>query len=63
MKDPITIGRGSCVIDRAAINGVVRQDGRLLVFLKSSRPINIPDELSREVFEALTPAVARPPRE
>lgn len=63
MKDPITIESGCCVIDRAALNGVVRQDGRLLIFLKGNRPINLPDNLSREEFEQLTAKLQHPPRE
>ena len=53
MKDPITI-EGICTIDRHTLSGVVRQEGRVLIFLRGCRPINIPDTLSREEFEELT---------
>lgn len=53
MKDPVTI-EGSGVIDRAALVGVVKQDGRMLLFLRGCRPINLPDRMSREEFEELT---------
>lgn len=56
MKDPITI-EGICTIDRHALSGVVRQEGRVLIFLRGCRPINIPDTLSREEFEELTKKV------
>lgn len=52
MKDPVKIEGG--VIDRAALVGVVKQEGRVLLFLRGCRPINIPDSLSREEFEELT---------
>lgn len=52
MKDPVKIDGG--VIDRAALVGVVKQEGRLLLFLRGCRPMNIPDTLSGEEFEALT---------
>ena len=56
MQDPITI-EGICTIDRHALSGVVRQEGRVLIFLRGCRPINIPDTLSREEFEELTKKV------
>lgn len=52
MKDPVTIDGG--VIDRAALVGVIKQDDRLLLFLRGCRPINLPDRMSREEFEELT---------
>ena len=52
MKDPITI-EGVCTVDRCALAGVVRQDGRILLFLRGCRPINIPDTMSREEYEKL----------
>ncbi len=53
MRDPITI-EGVVTVDRHALVGVVRQEGRVLIFLRGCRPINIPDTLSREEFEELT---------
>ena len=53
MKDPITI-EGVVTVDRHALVGVVRQEGRVLIFLRGCRPINIPDTLSREALEKLT---------
>ena len=52
MKDPVKIGE--CTIDRAAIQAVVPQDGRLLIFMRSGRPINIENTLSKEELEELT---------
>ena len=53
IRDPITI-EGVVTVDRHALVGVVRQEGRVLIFLRGCRPINIPDTLSREEFEELT---------
>ena len=52
-RNPITI-EGVVTVDRHALVGVVRQEGRVLIFLRGCRPINIPDTLSREEFEELT---------
>jgi len=52
MKDPVKIGE--LVIDRTAINAVLRQDGRLLIFLRAGRPIVMDDTLSAEEFDKLT---------
>lgn len=52
MKDPVKIEGG--VVDRAALVAVVKQDDRLLLFLRGSRPINLPDRMSREELEELT---------
>ena len=56
MKDPITI-ENVVTVDRHALVGVVRQEGRVLIFLRGCRPINIPDTLSKEEFEELTKKV------
>lgn len=56
MKDPITI-EGVVTVDRHALVGVVRQEGRVLIFLRGCRPINIPDTLSKEELEELTKKV------
>ena len=53
MRDPITIG-GVVTVDRHALVGVVRQEGRVLIFLRGCRPINIPDTLSKAELEELT---------
>lgn len=53
MKDPITI-EGVVTVDRHALVGVVRQEGRVLIFLRGCRPINVPDTLSKEELEELT---------
>ena len=53
MRDPITI-EGVVTVDRHALVGVVRQEGRVLIFLRGCRPINIPDTLSKEELEELT---------
>ena len=39
MQDPIKID--DCVIDRAEVAAVLRQDGRVIVFLKSGKTINM----------------------
>lgn len=56
MKDPITI-ENVVTVDRHALVGVVRQEGRVLIFLRGCRPINIPDTLSKEELEELTKKV------
>ena len=56
MTDPITI-ENVVTVDRHALVGVVRQEGRVLIFLRGCRPINIPDTLSKEEFEELTKKV------
>ena len=56
MIDPITI-EGVVTVDRHALVGVVRQEGRVLIFLRGCRPINIPDTLSKEELEELTKKV------
>lgn len=49
MKDPIRIEE--CVIDRGEIAAILRQEGRLVVFLKSGKTINMPDTLTSEELE------------
>ena len=51
MRDPIRIEE--CIIDRDEIAAVLRQDGRLVVFLKSGKTINMPDNLSGEELEVI----------
>ena len=52
MKDPIRVG--DLTIDRHAISAVLREPGRVLIFLRNGRPIIISDTLSKEELEALT---------
>ena len=51
MKNPVKVG--DCFIDRSEVAAVLRQDGRLLVFLKSGKPVTLPDNMSREEIEEL----------
>lgn len=51
MKDPIRIEE--CVIDRGEIAAILRQEGRVIVFLKSGKTINMPDTLTSEELEAI----------
>ena len=51
MKDPVKVGGGW--FDRSEVAAVLRQDGRLLVFLKSGKPVTMPDDMSRDELEAL----------
>lgn len=51
MKNPVKVGDG--FFDKSEVAAVLRQDGRLLVFLKSGKPVTLPDNMSREEIEAL----------
>ncbi len=51
MTDPVKVGDGW--FDRSEVAAVLRQDGRLLVFLKSGKPVTLPDNMSRDEIEAL----------
>ena len=51
MKNPVKVGDG--FFDKNEVAAVLRQDGRLLVFLKSGKPVTLPDNMSREEIEAL----------
>ena len=51
MKDPVKVGDG--YFDKCEVAAVLRQDGRLLVFLKSGKPVTLPDNMSRKEIEAL----------
>ena len=51
MVDPIKIGDGW--FDKSEVAAVLRQDGRLLVFLKSGKPVTLPDNMSTEEIEEL----------
>lgn len=52
MIDPVRIG--DAWLDRAAIVGVLRNDGKLIVFLRGSKPVTMRDEFSTKEIEALT---------
>ena len=51
MQDPVKVGDGW--FDKSEVAAVLRQDGRLLVFLKSGKPVTLPDHMSNEEIEAL----------
>lgn len=51
MLDPVKVGDGW--FDKSEVAAVLRQDGRLLVFLKSGKPVTLPDTMSAEEIEAL----------
>lgn len=52
MIDPVKIGEAW--IERAAVVGVVPQEGNLLIFLRGSKPLNLRNTFSREEIESLT---------
>ena len=52
MKDPVELG--NAIFDRAEIAAVLRQDGDVLVFLKSGKAVAMRDTLSREELAQLT---------
>ena len=51
MTDLVKVGDGW--FDRSEVAAVLRQDGRLLVFLKSGKPVTLPDNMSRDEIAAL----------
>ena len=51
MTDPVKVGDGW--FDKSEVAAVLRQGGKLLVFLKSGKPVTLPDNMSREELEAL----------
>lgn len=51
MKNPVKVGDG--FFDKSEVAAVLRQDGRLLVFLKSGKPVTLPDNMSQEEIDAL----------
>lgn len=51
MKEPVKVGDGW--FDRNEVAAVLPQDGKLLIFLKSGKPVSVPDTMSREEIEAL----------
>lgn len=61
MKDPYWLGE-DCCIDRAALLGIVRNGGNLILFLRGSRPITVTDEFTAEELEKLTINGAPAPR-
>lgn len=52
MKDPIRVGNNAW-FDRNEIAAVIRQDGKVLAFLKSGKPVSIDDRFSTEEIETL----------
>lgn len=52
MKEPVRIGRYAW-FDREEIAAVIRQNGTLIAFLKSGKPVNLDDRFSTEEIEAL----------
>lgn len=51
MRDPVQIGE--VWFDRSEIAAVLRQDGRLLVFLKSGKPVSFDDTFTSAEIEKL----------
>lgn len=52
MTDPVKVGDGW--FDRSEVAAVLRQDGRLLVFLKSGKPVTLPDTMTTsEILELI----------
>lgn len=51
MTDPVKVGDGW--FDKSEVAAVLRQGGKLLVFLKSGKPVTLPDNMSTEELEAL----------
>lgn len=55
MKKPIPVGE-NCWIEAEDISAVLRQNGSLLVFLKSGKTVNVSDDMTREELENLIEA-------
>lgn len=55
MKKPIPVGE-SCWIEAEDISAVLKQDGHLLVFLKSGKAVSVSDDMTREELEKLIQA-------
>lgn len=51
MTDPVKVGEGW--FDKSEVAAVLHQGGKLLVFLKSGKPVTLPDNVSREELDAL----------
>ena len=51
MTEPVKVGDGW--FDKSEVAAVLRQGGKLLVFLKSGKPVTLPDNMSAEELEAL----------
>lgn len=51
MKDPVKVGNGW--FDKSEVAAVLQQEGKLLVFLKSGKPVALPDNMKKEEFDAL----------
>ena len=52
MKKPVKIGE-NCWVEAAEIAAELRQDGKLLVFLRSGKVVIVPDSLSKEERNSL----------
>lgn len=51
MNDPVKVGDGW--FDKSEVAAVLRQGGKLLVFLKSGKPVTLPDNMSQKELEDL----------
>lgn len=51
MTDPVKVGDGW--FDKSEVAAVLRQGGKLLVFLKSGKPVTLPDNMSQKELEDL----------
>lgn len=51
MINPVKVG--DAWFDAAEVAAVLRQNGQLLVFLKSGKPVSMPDTLSEEEIKKL----------
>lgn len=52
MRDPVRLG--DAWFDRAAIVGLLRHQGTLIVFLRGSKAVTMTDNFSEEEIEELT---------
>lgn len=52
MKNPLRVNE-NCWVEAEDISAVLRQEGHILVFLKSGKTVNMPDDLSREELNKL----------
>ena len=51
MQEPVKIGDGW--FDKGEVAAVLRQNGKLLVFLRSGKPVTLPGPMSDAEIEAL----------
>lgn len=52
MKKPIPVGE-NCWVEADDISAVLRQNGSLLLFLKSGKAVTVSDDMTREELEKL----------